>query len=73
VVLAGGLLAGDTPVRDGVLAVLAERQTPTGTARDPAAAAAWLAARDLSRRPPASLHAALLEGRPGPLETAPDR
>jgi N-acetylglucosamine kinase-like BadF-type ATPase len=60
VVLAGGLLVADTPVRDGVLAVLAKREVPTGTARDPAAAAAWLAARALSRRPPGSLHAALL-------------
>jgi glucosamine kinase len=60
VVLAGGLLAADTPVRDGVRAVLRERGTPTGTARDPAGAAAWLAARPLSPLPPAVLHAALV-------------
>jgi N-acetylglucosamine kinase-like BadF-type ATPase len=63
VVLAGGLLVADTPVRDGVLAVLEKREVPTGTARDPAAAAAWLAARDLSRRDPSSLHTALTAGR----------
>jgi N-acetylglucosamine kinase-like BadF-type ATPase len=60
VVLAGSLLVADTPVRDGVLAVLAGRGVPTGTSRDPAAAAAWLAARDLSPVAPAALHAALL-------------
>ncbi|WP_433291958.1 BadF/BadG/BcrA/BcrD ATPase family protein [Actinoplanes sp. CA-030573] len=60
VVLAGGLLAGDTPVRDGVLAALAARGVPTGTSRDPAAAAAWLAARPFSPLAPADLHAALL-------------
>jgi glucosamine kinase len=60
VVLAGGLLAADTPVRDGVLSVMADRKVPTGTARDPAAGAAWLAARDLSRLTPSSLHGALL-------------
>jgi N-acetylglucosamine kinase-like BadF-type ATPase len=60
VVLAGSLLVADTPVRDGVLGVLARRKVPSGTARDPAAAAAWLAARHLSRLPPAALHAALL-------------
>ena len=60
VVLAGGLLAGDTPVRDGVLAVLQARGTPVGTARDPAGAAAWLAARDRSPLPAADLHAALV-------------
>ncbi len=64
VVLAGGLLAGDTPVRDGVLAVLGERGTPTGTARDPAGAAAWLAARNHSRRPARDLHAALVGAQP---------
>jgi glucosamine kinase len=58
-VLAGSLLVEDTPVREGVLAALAARGVPTGTARDPAAAAAWLAARPLSPLPPAALHAAL--------------
>jgi N-acetylglucosamine kinase-like BadF-type ATPase len=67
VVLAGGLLVADTPVRDGVLAVLGERAVPTGTARDPAAAAAWLAARGLGRLPAPALHAALV---PPPPEAA---
>src|SRR3954447_26406134 len=43
VVLAGGLLVGDTPVREGVLTSLTKRGTTVGTANDPAAAAAWLA------------------------------
>ena len=60
VVLAGGLLAADTPVRDGVLAALRARGLPTGTSRDPAAAAAWLAAAPLSALTPIALHAALL-------------
>jgi glucosamine kinase len=60
VVLAGGLLAGDTPVRDGVLAALTQRSTPIGTANDPAAAAAWLAARPFAQLSPAHLHQALL-------------
>jgi N-acetylglucosamine kinase-like BadF-type ATPase len=64
VVLAGGLLVTDTPVRDGVLGVLAKREVPTGTARDPAAGAAWLAARHLGPLKPAALHAALLSGGP---------
>jgi glucosamine kinase len=64
VVLAGSLLVADTPVRDGVLAVLSRREVPTGTARDPAAAAAWLAACHLGTRPPATLHAALLSVSP---------
>jgi glucosamine kinase len=64
VVLAGGLLVADTPVRDGVLGVLERRQVPTGTARDPAAAAAWLAARHLGPLKPAALHAALLPDPP---------
>lgn len=60
VVLAGSLLVADTPVRDGVLGVLEKREVPTGTARDPAAAAAWLAALGLSLVPPSTLHAALV-------------
>ncbi|MFF5296527.1 N-acetylglucosamine kinase [Paractinoplanes globisporus] len=60
VVLAGGLLSGDTLVRDGVLAALDARHVPTGTSRDPAAAAAWLAARPLTPRDHNELHAALL-------------
>jgi glucosamine kinase len=58
VVLAGGLLVGDTPVRDGVLGVLEKRGTPCGTAREPAGAAAWLAASGLGLGT-AELHAAL--------------
>jgi glucosamine kinase len=60
VVLAGSLLVGDTPVRDGVLAALTGRGTTVGTARDPAAAAAWLAAREHSPLSSASLHEALV-------------
>lgn len=36
-VLADSLLTGDTSVRDGVLAALRPRGTPTGIAHDPAA------------------------------------
>ncbi|MEV6849161.1 BadF/BadG/BcrA/BcrD ATPase family protein [Actinoplanes sp. NPDC051411] len=64
VVLAGSLLVADTPVRDGVLGVLEKRKVPTGTARDPAAAAAWLAARQINRHPPEPLHRALLGTHP---------
>ncbi|MCU7730826.1 ATPase [Actinoplanes sp. KI2] len=60
VVLAGGLLAGDTPLRDQVLASLRARAIPTATSHDPAAAAAWLAARPLTPLDPARLHANLL-------------
>ena len=60
VVLGGGLLAGDTPVRDGVLDVLRARGVVAGTSRDPAAGAAWLAAHPHSGREPRELHAALL-------------
>ncbi|MEU7908396.1 BadF/BadG/BcrA/BcrD ATPase family protein [Actinoplanes sp. NPDC049118] len=42
VVLAGGLLTRETPVRAAVLAAL---DTPVTTSRDPAAGAAWLALR----------------------------
>ncbi|MET8151001.1 N-acetylglucosamine kinase [Actinoplanes sp. NPDC049668] len=42
VVLAGGLLTRDTPVRAAVLAAVS---TPVTTARDPATGAAWLALR----------------------------
>ena len=45
VVLAGGLLAQDTPVREAVLATL---PGPVATARDPALGAAWLALRNAS-------------------------
>jgi glucosamine kinase len=45
VVLAGGLLTGDTPVRDAVLAALSG---PVATSRNPARGAAWLALRDAS-------------------------
>ena len=62
VVLAGGLLAGDTPVRDGVLAVLDGPGATVLTGRDPAAAAAWLAARDRPGVDAAALHPALTAG-----------
>jgi len=45
VVLAGGLLTADTPVRAGVLAALTRRGTVVRTAHDPATGAAWLALR----------------------------
>lgn len=60
VVVAGGLLTADTPVRSGVLATLRDRGVPCSTSRDPAAAAAWLAARPCSPLSPGDLHAALL-------------
>ncbi|GAA0430147.1 N-acetylglucosamine kinase [Actinoplanes capillaceus] len=62
VVLAGGLLAAGTPVRDGVLKVLAERGREPRTSLDPAAGAAWLAARPISPLNPADLHRAMLGG-----------
>ncbi|MFD7057750.1 N-acetylglucosamine kinase, partial [Streptomyces mirabilis] len=63
IVLAGGLLAGDTPVRDGVLATLRTRGLHPRTSLDPAAGAAWLAARPSSPLSPAALHEALLGDR----------
>ncbi len=71
VVLAGGLLAADTPVRDGVLAALRARGVTAGTSRDPAAGAAYLAARAISRLSPAGLHAALLAPSPRTEDTGP--
>ncbi|MEV4345197.1 BadF/BadG/BcrA/BcrD ATPase family protein [Actinoplanes sp. NPDC049596] len=50
VVLSGGLLVGDTPVRDGVLQILRARGLQPSTGYDPAAGAARLAARSISRR-----------------------
>lgn len=50
VVLAGGLLTGATPVRHGVLAALDRRGIEVGTAVDPAAGAARLAAQGWSSR-----------------------
>ncbi|WP_133878146.1 hypothetical protein [Paractinoplanes brasiliensis] len=58
--LAGGLLTAGTPVRDEVRAVLRGRGVDAVTGGDPAAGAAWLAARDLTPLSPAGLHAALL-------------
>jgi N-acetylglucosamine kinase-like BadF-type ATPase len=60
VVLAGGLLAAETPVRARVLAALQTRQAAVGTSTDPAAAAAWLAAHPLSPVKAQALHTALL-------------
>lgn len=62
VVLAGGLLTADTPVRAGVLAALQSRGARVATARDPAAGAAWLAiCRSAGLAGPAAsrLHASL--------------
>ncbi|MFI1996338.1 BadF/BadG/BcrA/BcrD ATPase family protein [Actinoplanes sp. NPDC020271] len=63
VVLGGSLLACDTPVRDGVLTTLRARGRELRTGHDPAAGAAWLAARPLTTLTPPALHEALL-GRP---------
>ncbi|MBU2665253.1 ATPase [Actinoplanes bogorensis] len=60
VVLAGGLLAAGTPVRDGVRAILRGRGVDCVPSRDPAAGAAWLAARPVADLPPVSLHRSLL-------------
>jgi glucosamine kinase len=68
VVLAGGLLVGGTPVQQGVLTVLEDRGWQPRPALDPAAGAAWLAARQLSSLPPDRLHEALL-GTPVPTTT----
>ncbi|MEU8244048.1 BadF/BadG/BcrA/BcrD ATPase family protein [Actinoplanes missouriensis] len=59
VVLAGSLLTHDTPVRDGLSAVLAGRGVSALTSGDPAAAAAWLAARPVLGVDAAAAHAAL--------------
>jgi len=62
VVLGGGLLTGDTPLGTAVRAEVARRwpDAPLRTAGDGAAAAAWLAARDLAEvTDPAALHARL--------------
>ncbi len=63
VVLGGGLLTGDTPLADAVRTELTRRwpTAPLHTAGDGAAAAAWLAARDLSEvTDPTTLHARLV-------------
>lgn len=63
VVLAGGLLTADTPVREAVLTGLRSRRTPAATSRDPAVGAAWLAIRqatDPDERAAARLHTRLL-------------
>jgi N-acetylglucosamine kinase-like BadF-type ATPase len=65
VVLAGGLLTADTPVREAVLSALDSRGTPAATSGDPATGAAWLAIRratDLDDRSAANLHAHMLSG-----------
>ncbi|MEU4554455.1 N-acetylglucosamine kinase [Micromonospora violae] len=62
VVLGGGLLTGDTPLATAVRAEVGRRwpAAPLRTAGDGAAAAAWLAARDLAEvTDPAALHARL--------------
>ncbi|GAA2712199.1 hypothetical protein GCM10010429_29620 [Micromonospora olivasterospora] len=62
-VVGGGLLTADTPLATAVCAELARRWpgAPLSTAGDGAAAAAWLAARDLPEvTDPAALHALLV-------------
>ncbi|MEU5902787.1 BadF/BadG/BcrA/BcrD ATPase family protein [Micromonospora sp. NPDC047467] len=62
VVLGGGLLTGDTPLAIAVRAEIARHwpDAPLRTAGDGAAAAAWLAARDLAEvTDPTALHARL--------------
>ncbi|WP_405098592.1 N-acetylglucosamine kinase [Micromonospora sp. NBC_01412] len=63
VVLGGGLLTGDTPLAAAVRAELGRRwpDAPLRTAGDGAAAAAWLAARDLPEvTDPTALHPLLV-------------
>ncbi|SCG44736.1 N-acetylglucosamine kinase [Micromonospora coxensis] len=63
IVLGGGLLTGDTPLAAAVRAEARRRwpDAPVRTAGDGAAAAAWLAARDLPEvTDPAALHALLV-------------
>ncbi|MFI0795219.1 N-acetylglucosamine kinase [Micromonospora rubida] len=63
VVLGGGLLTGDTPLATAVRAELGRRwpDAPLRTAGDGAAAAAWLAARDLPEvTDPTALHPLLV-------------
>ncbi|KKJ99487.1 ATPase, partial [Micromonospora sp. HK10] len=63
VVLGGGLLTGGTPLAGAVRAELTRRwpDAPLHAAGDGAAAAAWLAARDLPEvTDPAALHALLV-------------
>ncbi|TYC01402.1 ATPase [Micromonospora sp. WP24] len=66
-VLGGGLLTGDTPLAAAVRAEAARRwpHAPLCTAGDGAAAAAWLAARDLPEvADPAALHALMIAPTP---------
>ncbi|MEH0845045.1 BadF/BadG/BcrA/BcrD ATPase family protein [Micromonospora sp. CPCC 205711] len=63
IVLGGGLLTGDTPLATAVRAEVARRwpAAPVRSAGDGAAAAAWLAARDLPEvTDPTALHALLV-------------
>jgi glucosamine kinase len=60
VVLAGGLLAGETPVQQGVLTIVEAGGRQARVGLDPAAGAAWLAARPLSPLPPDRLHQLLV-------------
>ncbi|WBB67508.1 BadF/BadG/BcrA/BcrD ATPase family protein [Micromonospora sp. WMMD812] len=66
-VLGGGLLTGDTPLAAAVRAEAGRRwpEAPLRSAGDGAAAAAWLAARELPEvRDPAALHALLVPTTP---------
>ncbi|MEV7327210.1 BadF/BadG/BcrA/BcrD ATPase family protein [Micromonospora sp. NPDC093244] len=67
VVLGGGLLTADTPLATAVRAEISRHwpHAPLRTAGDGAAAAAWLAARDLTElADPAALHARLFPTAP---------
>lgn len=66
VVLAGGLLASSTPVREAVLRGLVPRGTTVGTSHDPAGAAAWLAMRSMNTSTAPALHSVMLGGPPTP-------
>jgi hypothetical protein len=62
-VLGGGLLTGDTPLASAVRAQVGRQwpDAPLHSAGDGAAAAAWLAARDLPEvTDPQTLHALLV-------------
>lgn len=59
VVLAGGVLGNDNPVRDGVLRALRSRSSTVELAAEPVLGAAWLAARDLPGVDPLLLHTTL--------------
>jgi N-acetylglucosamine kinase-like BadF-type ATPase len=64
VVLAGGVLLGPGPLRDAVVAGLADRSVRIGEALDGAAGAAWRALQQLpGHQPAAAVHRRLTTGR----------